>query len=73
METLVIKLDPKANQSKLIEAIEMLKGVKSVTLHTESEPNAETIKAMKDAADGKVNRYSNSKELFSNIRKKANV
>jgi len=32
MATIVIKLEPKANQSKLIEAIEMLKGVKSVTV-----------------------------------------
>ncbi len=32
MTTIVIKLDPKANQTKLIEAIEMLKGVKSVTV-----------------------------------------
>jgi hypothetical protein len=32
MATIVIKLDSKANQSKLIEAIEMLKGVKSATV-----------------------------------------
>jgi hypothetical protein len=32
MATIVIKLEPEANQSKLIEAIEMLKGVKSVTV-----------------------------------------
>lgn len=32
MTTIVIKLESKANQSKLIEAIEMLKGVKSVTI-----------------------------------------
>ncbi len=36
MATIIIKLEPKANQSKLIEAIEMLKGVKSVTLAGES-------------------------------------
>lgn len=32
MATIVIKLDPKANQSKLIEAIQLLKGVKSITV-----------------------------------------
>jgi cell division protein FtsX len=32
MATIVIKLDAKANQDKLVEAIEMLKGVKSVTI-----------------------------------------
>ena len=35
MATIVIKLEPRANQSKLIEAIEMLKGVKSVTIASE--------------------------------------
>jgi len=32
MATIVIKPEPRADQSKLIEAIEMLKGVKSVTV-----------------------------------------
>jgi hypothetical protein len=36
MATIVIKIDPKANQTKLIEAIEMFKGVKSVTVTDES-------------------------------------
>lgn len=43
MATIVIKLDPKANQSKLIEAIEMLKGVKSVTLASDQLPEDEFI------------------------------
>ena len=37
MTTIVIKLDTKANQNKLVEAIEMLKGVKSVTVATDEE------------------------------------
>jgi len=37
MATIVIKLDPKANQSKLIEAIEMLKGIKSITVASDEE------------------------------------
>ena len=37
MATIVIKLDQKANQSKLIEAIEMLKGVKSITVASDEE------------------------------------
>jgi hypothetical protein len=32
MDTILIELSPKANKSKLIEAIEMFKGVKSVTI-----------------------------------------
>ena len=43
MATIVIKLDPKANQSKLIEAIEMLKGVKSVTIANDQLPEEEFI------------------------------
>ena len=35
METILIKLSPKANKLKLIEAIEMLKGVKSVTVSSD--------------------------------------
>ncbi len=37
MATIVIKLDPKANQLKLIEAIEMLKGVKSIVLASDDD------------------------------------
>ena len=43
MATIVIKLDPKANQSKLIEAIEMLKGVKSVAIASDQLPEDEYI------------------------------
>jgi hypothetical protein len=32
MATIVVKLDSKANQTKLIEAIEMLRGVKSIAI-----------------------------------------
>lgn len=37
MATIVVKLEPKANQLKLIEAIEMLKGVKSITVASDEE------------------------------------
>ena len=37
MASIVIKLESKANQSKLIEAIEMLKGVKSITVASDEE------------------------------------
>jgi hypothetical protein len=39
METIQIQLNPNANKSKLIEAIEMLKGVKSVTVIKTNNPN----------------------------------
>jgi len=37
MATIIIKLEPKANQIKVIEAIEMLKGVKSVSVANDTE------------------------------------
>jgi len=37
MATIIIKLEPKANQLKVIEAIEMLKGVKSVSVANDTE------------------------------------
>ena len=43
MATIVIKIDRKANQTKLIEAIEMLKGVKSVTVADESASEDEYL------------------------------
>ena len=56
MTTIVIKLDSKANQAKLIEAIEMLKGVKSVTvandLVMEDEFMAKQITASRKSGKG---------------------
>ena len=37
MATIVVKLDPNANQLRLIEAIELLKGVKSITMASDEE------------------------------------
>ena len=48
MATIVIKLEPEANQTKLIELIEKLKGVKSVTVANDQESAGELmIKQMK--------------------------
>lgn len=43
MATIVIQLDSKADQSKLVEAIEMLKGVKSVTVASDPVSEDEFI------------------------------
>jgi|GEM_PF-2496499 len=37
MATIVVKLDSKANQTKLMEAIEMLKGVKSIAIANDED------------------------------------
>ena len=56
MATIVIKLDSKANQSKLVEAIEMLKGVKSVVvandLDMEDEFMAKQMTASRKSGKG---------------------
>jgi len=56
METILIKLSPKANKLKLIEAIEMLKGVKSVTVSsnamTEDEFLAKQMAASRKSGKG---------------------
>lgn len=58
MATIVIKLDPKANQLKLIEAIEMLKGVKSITVASDEEISDQFIAAQMTASrkSGKGNK-----------------
>lgn len=43
MATIVIETDPKADPSKLIEAIELLKGVKSVILANDSLAEDESM------------------------------
>lgn len=60
METIHIKLSPKANKSKLIEAIEMLKGVKSVTVSDESVTDDEFLAKQMTASrkSGKGNKQN---------------
>lgn len=50
MTTIVVKLESKANQAKLIEAIEMLKGVKSITVASDEEISDEFIAAQMAAS-----------------------
>ncbi|HAH23681.1 MAG TPA: hypothetical protein DCL77_07980 [Prolixibacteraceae bacterium] len=58
MATIVVKLDPKANQLKLIEAIEMLKGVKSITVASDEEFSDQFIASLMSASrkSGKGNK-----------------
>ncbi len=62
MATIVIKLEPRANQSKLIEAIEMLKGVKSVKITTERMTDDEFL-ANKMTASRKSGKGDKNKVL----------
>jgi len=58
MATIVIKLDPKANQLRLIEAIELLKGVKSITVANDEEISDQFIASQMSASrkSGKGNK-----------------
>jgi hypothetical protein len=49
------------------------KSVKKKKSVRKSIPNKETLEAMEDAKSGKVNKYKNTKELFSALKQKANV
>ena len=55
---MVIKLDPKANQLRLIEAIELLKGVKSITVANDEEISDQFIASQMSASrkSGKGNK-----------------
>ncbi len=67
MVTLMID-DKTIEAKKMLELLQTRPYAKVV-----KEPNAETLKAIKDADEGKVNRYKSSKDLMANIRRKANV
>lgn len=67
MITLVID-DKSLEAKKMLELLQTRPYAKVI-----KEPNAETLKAIKDADDGKVTRYKTSKDLIANIRRKANV
>ena len=58
MTTIVVKLDPKANQLRLIEAIELLKGVKSITVANDEEISDQFIASQMSASrkSGKGNK-----------------
>lgn len=50
MATIVVKLDSKANQLRLIEAIELLKGVKSITVASDEEISDQFIASQMTAS-----------------------
>lgn len=67
MITLVID-DKSQEAKKMLELLQTRPYAKIIKV-----PNSETLKAIKDAENGKVNHYKSSKDLMANIRRKANV
>ena len=62
MAKIVVKLDPRANQLKLIEAIELLKGVKSIAVASDEEISDQFI-ASQMAASRKSGKGNKDKVL----------
>ena len=53
--------------------IEFLKTQPFVTILEEKTPSLTLAKSIKEAKSGKTTEYKNTEELFSTLRKKANV
>ncbi len=69
MTTIVIN-DRSVGAKKMIE---YLKTQSYVTIIEEKTPNVSLLKSMEEAKTGKTTEYATTEELFSKLRKKANV
>lgn len=69
MTTIVIN-DRTTGAKKMVE---FLKTQSYVTIIEEKTPSASLLKSMEEAKSGKTIEYENTEQLFSKLRKKANV
>jgi len=69
MTTIIIN-DRTTGAKKMIE---FLKTQSYVTIIEERTPSASLLKSMNEAKAGKTNEYKSTEQLFSKLRKKANV
>ena len=53
--------------------VEYLKTTSYAKVFDELEPNDETIQAMNEVAEGKVNTYKSAKEMIASLKKAADV
>jgi len=70
MKTIIIDVEEGTNARRILEAVKLLKGVKSAMLTIDEGtpvPNAVTSKAMKDAETGKTFQSKSVDELFDSI------
>lgn len=69
---ITIEIDEK--NEKANELLKLLRSYDFVKFtNDELIPNQETIEAIEDARNGKLNRYKSSKEMFDELKKRANV
>jgi hypothetical protein len=69
MTTVII--DTRTKEAKKI--VEFLKTTRYAKVLEENVPNEETIQAMNEVAEGKVNTYRSAKEMMESLKKAANV
>jgi len=69
MTTIII--NTRSKEAK--KMVEFLKATRYARVIEESIPNEETLEAIDEVEEGKVNSYSSAKELISSLKRKAGV
>ena len=69
MTTVII--DTRSKEAK--KMVEFLKSTRYAKVLKEKEPNEETLMAMNEVKEGKVNTYKSGKEMMASLKKAANV
>ena len=69
--TTVIINDRTAKGKSLIQLLKKFEGENFI--YFGEDPNKDTIEAINEAREGKLNSYQSSKELFASLKSKANV
>ena len=67
MTQIIIQVDDASIIPALEKSLKLLKGVKVKSIT--NLPNPITVKAIKNAKDGKVTRSKNSKDMFTSLNK----
>jgi len=66
-----VKLDTRSTEAK--KMLEFLKATRYAKVIEEMIPNDETLLAIRDVENGKVNAYESVKEMISTLKKRAGV
>ncbi|MHC1776950.1 MAG: hypothetical protein AB9834_16220 [Lentimicrobium sp.] len=69
MATVII--DTRSNEAK--KMLEFLKSTRYARVIEEDIPNEETLEAMNEVEEGKVNSYKSAKDVMRKLKKKASV
>ena len=69
MATVII--DTRSNEAK--KMLEFLKSTRYARVIEEDIPNKETLEAMNEVEEGKVNSYKSAKDVMRKLKKKASV